>query len=242
MRRMLNRLYETALSWVFPVLCELCEAPLSPYPPSGVCTSCEAQIHWIRPPVCVSCGRGVHEGVLTCARCAHEHFHFDRAFACAIYEGKIKELLHRFKFNERKYLKNFLGSRMAALLRGNLAEGRFDTVIPVPMDNQKRNERGFNQSELLSRRVAQELELPHDPRRLRRTAGSRPQHFLTKKDRERNARGAFTARANGNSLDGKNVLLVDDILTTGQTASECARALKEAGAASVTVLALARGV
>ncbi len=100
-------------------------------------------------------------------------------------------------------------------------------------------ERGFNQSALLAGALSEKLRLKNLSACLRRTGSSRPQHFLDKSAREKNVRGRFAVRTP--AVGGKKVLLVDDILTTGQTASECARVLKEAGARSITVLAVARG-
>lgn len=116
----------------------------------------------------------------------------------------------------------------------------FDAVIAVPMAQEKKRERGFNQAELISRPIANDLNIPDASAVVSRVRSSAPQSSLRKTDRAVNVKGAFHVR-DKNALLAKNILLVDDILTTGQTASECARVLKDAGARSVSVLTLARG-
>jgi ComF family protein len=110
-----------------------------------------------------------------------------------------------------------------------------DVIVPVPLHGRRQRSRGFNQSELLGRTIAQELSLPLDAALLRTTRRTPPQHGAPDRSkREENVAGSF--RCTG-FVDNKRVLLVDDVLTTGATARECARVLKAAGAASVWALA-----
>ena len=171
----------------------------------------------------------------------NESFHFDRAFACALYEGKMKELLHAYKFSQHKYLKNFFVKILHELIESNLKNEKFDLVAAIPLDRDKRNERGFNQSELLTQALAAKLKIMDGSKNITRTPSPSPQSLLAKRERKLNVQGHFSIR-DKHFFDAKSVLLVDDILTTGQTASECAKTLKEAGARSVTVLACARGL
>ena len=130
---------------------------------------------------------------------------------------------------------------MVDFIAVHLDSKEFDAITAVPLDPDKKMERGFNQSELLSKPLAKQLGLPDLSKDLTRVASSRPQFVLKKTDRERNVRGCFSVK-NPSLFFSKRVLLIDDILTTGQTVSECARVLKDAGTQSVTVLALARGL
>jgi len=168
-------------------------------------------------------------------------FHFDRAYACAPYEGQIKELLHAYKFGGRKYLANFFIKLMARFVENHLNKADYDAILPVPVDAEKKRERGFNQSGLISSALARRLALPHLSGRLKRVQSSSPQSLLPKEDRRSNIAGCFSVK-DAAAIKGKRLLLVDDILTTGYTASEAARVLKEAGANSVTVFACARGI
>ncbi len=237
---MLTHLSESLLSLVFPVACETCQAPLPPLPALGVCERCRSEIKLLKAPHCVTCGRTVRNGSLRCGLCADEHFHYDRAFACTIYQGKVKELLHAYKFGRRKYLKNYFVSLMIQFFRAHLKESSFDAVAAVPLSAHTKNLRGFNQSELMASQIAGVLGLKDASGKLERKKSSSPQSLLTKPDRKINVQGRFVVKE-PSAFKGKRLLLVDDVLTTGQTASECARTLKNAGCAGVTVLACARG-
>ena len=237
---LLKNLAENVAALVFPSECESCHATLPPSPSSGVCARCESEIRWIEPPFCVSCGRPLRHAVEKCAACGSESFHYDRAFACAFYEGKMRELIHAYKFGGRKYLKNFFAGSLLGFIGRHLSERPFDAVAAVPIDPEKKRSRGFNQAELLSAPIARALEIPDVSKKLTRKKSDSPQALLAKTERKTNVKDRFAAK-NTADFKAKNVLLIDDILTTGHTASECAKALKNAGAASVTVLACARG-
>ncbi len=237
---LLKNLAENVAALVFPLECEICHATLPSSPSSGVCVRCESEIGWLEPPFCVSCGRSLRHEVKKCAACEGEVFHYDRAFACAFYEGTMRELIHAYKFGGRKYLKNFFARSLVRFIRRHLSGRRFDAVAAVPMDPEKKRSRGFNQSELLSAPIARALKMSDASRELTRKKSDSPQALLAKTDRKTNVKNRFAVK-NTADFKAKNVLLIDDILTTGHTASECAKALKNAGAASVTVLTCARG-
>ena len=237
---LLKNLAKNVAALVFPPECEVCHATRPPSPSSGVCARCESGIRWLEPPFCVSCGRSLRFEGIKCAACEGESFHYDRAFACAFYEGTMRELIHAYKFGGRKYLKNFFASRLERFIGRHLSERPFDAVAAVPMDPQKKRSRGFNQSELLSAPIAAALKIPDVSKELTRKKSDSPQALLAKTDRKTNVKNRFAVK-NTADFKTKNVLLIDDILTTGHTASECAKALKNAGAASVTVLVCARG-
>ena len=238
---MLKNLLEGVSSLVFPAVCETCHTVLSPFSALGVCVKCESEIKWLAPPFCVSCGRTLKNEVPRCGQCTKGSFHFDRAFACALYEGKMKELIHHYKFGRRKCLKEFFVKAMTNFIGRHLKNDLFDLILAVPIDNEKKAERGFNQSELISNRLACVLKIPDASEEIDRIKSASPQSLLAKMDRKLNVQGRFSSR-NKNFFDHKDALLIDDILTTGETASECAKTLKEAGASSVTVLACARGI
>jgi ComF family protein len=160
---------------------------------------------------------------------------FDAAYAYGWYEGRLRELIHLFKYGGISSLAGPLGEMtMIAYPR----DERFDLIVPMPMHWWRRWRRGFNQAELLARAVGRRTALPvvNAVRRSRFTA---PQASLTNAERRRNVAGAFAVRA-PEQIRGARVLLVDDVLTTGATVGACAAALKRAGAAAVSVLALAR--
>jgi ComF family protein len=119
---------------------------------------------------------------------------------------------------------------------------RIDTIIPVPLHHRRLRQRGFNQASLLARRLGSFLKIPVDYSSLRRSRWTDPQIGLSRKQRAENVRGAFSLKTT-EKVGGKGVLLVDDVLTTGETVNQCVKVLKKAGGArEVVVLTVARTV
>lgn len=246
---MLKNFGDIALCLFFPPKCGACEGLVSlDLSAEGVCAACQAEVRPIPPPHCSTCGRTLRQaGVRHCGKCEDDWGgngrkgpHYDRAYACVYYRDKTKGLLHAYKFGGRRALKNYFVKMMTSFYQDHLDGGCFDRVAAVPLDRKKLKARGFNQAGLLSAALAKRLGIPDASRELRRDRSEAPQSLLSKKQRESKIRGCFSVSPK-NNFNGKKVLLVDDILTTGRTASECSRTLKEAGARSVTVLAFARG-
>lgn len=160
---------------------------------------------------------------------------FDAVYSYGSYEGPMRELIHLYKYGGVVPLAHYFGGLLSLALP---REQRFDAIVPMPLHWRKRWQRGFNQSELLAREIARRWDVPvrHLLRRKRATV---PQAGLTNAKRRANVQGAFALRRAGD-LTGQRILLVDDVITTGATASACGRLLRRAGAAQITVLAVAR--
>jgi ComF family protein len=158
---------------------------------------------------------------------------FDQVYSYGAYEGTLRTLIHLFKFEGVQPLSRKFGDLLALVLP---REEHFDAIVPMPLHWRRRWQRGFNQSELLAGEIARRWHAPVR-KAIRRKKATPPQAGLTSAQRRQNVRGAFAPTMN---LKGMRVLLVDDVLTTGATASACARALKRAGAVHVSLLALAR--
>jgi ComF family protein len=156
-----------------------------------------------------------------------------------MYEGSLRTLIHLFKYSGMKPLARPLA---AYLERAIPIDERFDAVVPVPLYWRKQWERGFNQAELLARHVAKHRGIPV-LNALRRKRATATQAGLASAGRRRNVAGAFVLRSAPKPdprLAGKKILLIDDVMTTGATASACATALKRGGAQSISLLTLAR--
>ena len=172
-----------------------------------------------------------------CSLCRQGLPGYEGAYSFGFYDGPLRRLIHLFKFERVESLASPLGAYLARALPRDLS---FDIVAPMPLHWFRRWRRGFNQSELLAGEVARRLGLPlASGRALRRLRHSAPQSGLSSAARRRNVAGLFDV-ADRRSIEGRRVLLVDDVLTTGATAQAAARALKRAGAAQVIVLTLAR--
>lgn len=179
---------------------------------------------------------------LLCWRCSEDRPRFQAAVAFAEYAGTLRDLIHLFKFDGVRPLAKPLAGFLATAVQQFQRDCPLGmTVVPVPLF---RGKRAFNQSHLLAREAVRRLAQTHPewplrlaPRALRRVRKTESQYHLTPAQRRKNVRGAFEAES---GVRGQDVLLVDDVLTTGATARECARALLAAGAASVRVATLAR--
>jgi ComF family protein len=230
---------DAALDLVFPALCPVCDAPLGAGRRDPLCGACWTAVRRLDPPLCARCGRPLAPDVpesTTCATCAVEPPPFHWARAAGEYAGPLREALHALKYGG----KVALARPLSALLLEQCAPARparLDAVVPVPLARERERARGFNQAALLAERVARAWAAPCRPGWLVRQRATAPQSELAAEARRANVRGAFRASP---AVGGRHVVLVDDVLTTGATAAECARALLAERAASVGVVAVAR--
>jgi ComF family protein len=230
-----------ALDLVFPARCPVCEATLGAGRRDPLCGACWSGIARIEAPICARCGlpRFVFEPTAgetgPCPACVQTPTAFDWARAAARYEGPLREAVHRFKFGHRVALARPLAALLLEQCGAAVPAGA--VIVPVPLARDRERERGFNQAALLAERLARALHARWRPRWLARARATAPQTVLDATERRANVRGAFVAST---SAAGADVVLVDDVLTTGATAAECARALRAAGARSVGVLTVAR--
>ena len=223
---------------LFPPACQVCRTP----DPAVLCAACRERFRLIQPPVCDRCGRPLRgpPGLdFSCIPCRGRRLHFRRARAVGVYEGSLREAIHALKFGGRIALSEPLGLLMAQVAVSDPALACADLVVPVPLHPTRLAERGFNQAELLGREVAAALGKPLAPQALARVRATAAQSRLEAAERRRNVRLAFAA---GQVSSARSMLLVDDVFSTGCTASDCARALRAAGAREVVVLTLAHSV
>lgn len=225
----------------FPDDCRLCEKPLTDCSRIPVCPSCLAlpqplQAEFFcracRTPFVDSYPLDEHD---LCTVCRESGVNFDLAYSFGSYEGPLRRLIHLFKYGKVETLAAPL-SRF--LIRALPLEQRFDLVIAMPMHWLKRWQRGFNQAELLATPVARRYGVKLSTN-LKRKRYTKPQAGLTESQRRENLIDSLHVKEPG-EIAGKNVLLVDDVFTTGATLRAAAAALKGAGAAHVSALTLAR--
>ena len=229
-------------SLLFPDDCRVCGQPLSRISRIPVCRPCLKAPEPFSPDYfCISCRTPFQNGFPLdsegrCALCRSGLRGFDAAYCFGSYEGVLRELIHLFKYGKITTLDRPLCDFLTAALPRN---ERVDAIVPVPLHWWRKWQRGFNQSELLGRALSKRTGVPVIAA-LRRSRPTAVQAGLSNTDRRRNVRGAFRGRHAANQLQGKHVLLIDDVMTTGSTAAACASALKRAGAARVALLTLAR--
>ena len=240
---MLKTFLGSLLNIIFPKTCLVCHRPLKDSNISNfLCLDCWRSIKKNAPPLCTICGRqirGVQVYKSVCPACQRQQFSFDRAFSPCVYEGVARELIHKFKYQNRDYLSQILSKIIIDFIRQyRITLIFFDLVMPIPLHKTRLKEREFNQAELLAHQIAREFSLPVSASNLWRKKYRKPQVELKEEKRRENIKGCFGLR-NPAEVKGKNIILVDDVLTTGATCSEAASVLKAAGALSVWVLTLA---
>ncbi|MDP3732847.1 MAG: ComF family protein [Candidatus Omnitrophota bacterium] len=239
---MLRKILNVLTDILYPKACLVCKRHLKAIAcvDNLVCTQCWAKIKRNSPPFCRCCGRHLEKPVKNiCPACIRKQLHFDRAFSPCAYEGVLKELIHTFKYQGKDYLGTTLTRLMTEFIEEyNLPMDLLDLVIPVPLHKTRLREREFNQAQILSNHIACRFgkKVSHD--NLRRLRLTKTQTELEIGERLLNVKGSFAATKK-EDIKGKNILLVDDVLTTGATCSEAAYALKDAGANIVFVLTLA---
>ena len=233
------------LNFLYPPRCAACDTSLPIDTMRRVCVGCIAAVEPPRAPLCLICGAplGASAENEQCDHCRAARPAFDWACAIARYssgpdgENRVAALLRRHKYG----LDQSLGRALAEYLdaASALTPGAYDVIIPVPLHRARLRWRGFNQAALLGAALARRLACPLDVATLARVRSTPPQTARDRTQRARNVHRAFTVRR-PTRVAGRRVLLVDDVMTTGATADECARVLRVAGARRIDVFTLAR--
>lgn len=226
---------------VFPEDCRVCEKPLTGVSRIPVCPDCLKQAQPLQAEHFCVCCRAPFANAFPldeegkCGLCRQGLNGFDQAYSFGFYEGVLRDLIVLFKYSNLPVLAKPLGEFLSRALP---RDQQFDVIVPMPMHWLRRWRRGFNQAGLLAAEVSRRTGLPCRPLIARRKATA-PQAGLTGARRRANVAGAFRV-SRPERVRGQRILLIDDVLTTGATAGACASALRRAGAASVTILTVAR--
>jgi len=203
---------------------------------SILCPSCQARIKLISPNGCPKCGLAMEDGV--CPACSEFKYDFDRSHSVFYYESPLTDLIHNLKYREHTRGAGFLASGMAAFVNNDAHYKQSDYITAVPLHAVRKRERGYNQSELIARRIAKLTGIKYI-KAVKRRRYTASQTMLHKDQRLHNLQGAFRAYPN-KSLNGKQIILVDDVFTTGSTLNEISKSLHQAGAAKVLGLTACR--
>ncbi len=228
------------ISLLYPPTCAVCAASVGFE--DYLCKECAAKSPRIKPPFCATCSEpfdGAITDTFSCANCSHRVLHFESAVAAYRSRGVVRKLIHDLKYGGQVYLRHPVADWLLATLDDPRLRGRrFDVVIPVPLHPARKRERGFNQAELLAEIFSARAGLTMRPV-LERIRYTTTQTAFDRAERMENLHDAFRLRKKAD-VRGLRVLLIDDVLTTGSTLSECARVLKAAGALSVHAATAAR--
>ncbi|MGP1570242.1 MAG: ComF family protein [Eubacteriales bacterium] len=239
------KILDSVLELIFPsdIYCICCGNLINAGKKYSLCEDCIRDLDWVNAHECEKCGVKLKTGEKKiCKTCVERTQNFDRAYTCLVYDDMAKKMITEYKFNGKSYMADALADIMVdKFLTSGCAA---DLVIFVPMHPKKERQRGYNQAELLARKFAKKLDLPVSCGILLRKGYKKAMSKLRAEERADNIKGVYAISEDIKSLEllkRKSVILVDDIYTTGTTANECARLLKEAGAESVSVFTLAAG-
>ncbi len=225
-----------------PEICPVCQQEKSER--QGVGKNCFQKIVLIEAPICLKCGRPQRVNVSSeklCSQCRTIKYYFTRSRAIGLYDGLLREILAELKYRYRPELGEMLGKLLVEWVKIHRSFHDVNLIVPVPINIRKLHQRGYNQAELLGKPLQKYLGIRLANDIMIREKNTESQNALGKEKRFQNIKDAFRV-INAPIVAGAKVLLVDDILTTGATASEAARVLLRAGALEVKVLTTAIGV
>jgi len=225
---------DSALDLLFPPRCAGCDAPGQPF-----CDRCAQLVAPVPAEICAVCGRPQTSAIALCSRCRRHRSPLLLARAAALHAYPLREAIPALKYENRPELAEPLARYLVAVFQAppwDALPAPIDAVAPVPLHVQRREERGYNQSELLAAGLCRATGLAMEPAWLERIQATRQQVGLSAAERRQNVAGAFAAHS---AVAGRSLLLVDDVYTTGATLEACAEAASAAGARAVYALTLA---
>lgn len=240
-----NFIINNLIKWIYPPFCATCSEVILNSNLTYVCENCLKDIYFNSPPYCRICGAHNPNTQELCRECKNKikneiKIWFDKNFSCFLYKKTVKKILHLIKYRNKIKLALYLGNYFLDIIRENEITKNIDYIIPVPIYKTKLKKRGFNQSEVFSKIVAKNLNIKMLNNILHRYKPTIPQSELSKKARLKNIKGVFKIE-NNDILRNKNILLIDDIYTTGATVNECSKLLKNSSVATIKVATVAKG-
>ena len=234
---------DKVLDFIWPRTCEIGGRPVD-RPGRHVCSDCLNRLPFAPTNGCCrTCGRSAEklDGEFLCEDCRTARPAFDRAGSALRFDEDARKVVNDFKFRTHLWLRDDFADWLEAVARARFKVGEIDLVVPMPSTFWHRLDRGYNQCVYLAKTLAKRLDKSYAARALRRKGNPKKQGRLTEEERRTNVVGTFAVRQ-PERVRGKTVLVVDDIMTTGSTLSECAAELKRAGAARVWCVTLARSL
>lgn len=244
----LRRIGRLALNILFPAHCAACHAPVEPPTNTVLCRACAERVKWIGADRCRRCGdrAGAGSGAVSdCPSCrSYPPAYIESACSIGKFEeGPLRDLVLTLKFGRKSHIAKPLGQLIAARIRAtNLVEATETLLlVPVPLTKAHLQDSGWNHAEEIANCAAEELKARVEPKLLKKIRSTPPQATLKRMERRKNLKDAFECDpARAKKYSGATIVLIDDVITTGTTISECARTLHAAGFQNIRAASVAR--
>ena len=238
MKKIIDRMTEL----IFPsgIYCIACDNLTDKTRTYSLCDRCITEIKWNVGRTCIKCGKSIAEnfdGEL-CYDCRNANHIFDRGYSCVTYEGWAKRIIQNMKYKDRSYI----SEKIAQIMTDRDIDLSDKILVPVPMSPVKKTKRGYNQAELIAAALSKMTGSDYQENVIKRYRESPAMSSLSREQRKLNSRNEFFVHEDGKKIvEGKSILLIDDVFTTGSTADACAEALRNAGASKIDVFVFASG-
>lgn len=222
---MVSKILNLILEFIYPPKCMACDNIIPLENERWICNKCKDLFKYIEGNTCLKCGIILQTSKTKCNDCIERNNIFTTNKAVYIYEGRIQNIIHKFKYGKKSYLGKGLGILMLnnLLLTPDIFKD-IDYIVPIPIHKNRKRKRGFNQAELLAKEVSKGLGIPMASNLIIRKKDTKPQSKFSPLGRKNNLKNAFVVN-NKYYLKNKNILLIDDIYTTGNTLNACCEVL-----------------
>ena len=238
----MTKLISVAIDYLFPPKCLICGSRELYRLGYFLCKNCFDSISFISHPFCTRCGKPFFTESIrghVCGDCLIQEPYFYLVRSLGRYEGTLEKIIHHLKYKQKFTMGNLLALLLENIPSDGISFGSYDLFIPVPLHIKRLRQRGFNQSVILGKILNKKYRVPLKTMVLQRSVYTLPQVNLPVKERKLNVRNAFRVKDH-RLIQGKKVLILDDVFTTGATLNECARVLKKFGASRVDGFVIAR--
>ncbi|HHE38551.1 MAG TPA: ComF family protein [Candidatus Cloacimonetes bacterium] len=232
----LKVLADNFLDLIFPKNCLNCNSGLDQNE-DIICRNCESSLVFLSESICKVCGKPLENNI--CKTCSNTEHFFDKARSVFLFEKTLRNVIHNLKYEEMTKIGKYLGKFASVYLKENNPFENIDFIAPVPLHKVKKRIRGFNQSEYISRKIAADMNWNHIPDLVLRKRFTDSQTRLSRAGRQKNVSNAFLLNKKYD-MKNKNILLIDDVFTTGSTVNSISKHLKDNGVNKVFVLTVAR--
>ena len=230
---------ERVLDILYPPRCPFCDRLLDTK--ETVCPVCREKLPYIKPPVCRKCGRPVIEGDVLCDDCLREDHVFDKGGALFLYNDMTREALTALKYKNRADIGRSLGRLLYDHKSGVLSEYGIDLIVPVPIHPSRRKKRGYNQADIIASAFSERAGFPIERNAVIRAKKTSALKEMDRAARQKAAGAAFEEGPAIDAVDGKRILIIDDIFTSGATIDGVSHVLKAGGARFAAFLTVCIG-